>query len=121
VVSAPGGDRSTARPRLVRREQQPQVAPVKAGGPGLSSVDGVLVQVDCLGETVQFWIQSGEKKLGFLISKANEVLVFRGGEPIVHEFQCGPQNDPLKVTAHYRSGSSAGQGLEGVLRNLELR
>jgi tetratricopeptide (TPR) repeat protein len=84
-------------------------------------VEGVLVQVDCIGESVKLWVQSDAKKLSFLIPVASKILVLRGGQAVIHEFECGPQKDPAKVTVRYRSGTDTPRDVEGLVQTLELR
>jgi hypothetical protein len=84
-------------------------------------VEGVLVQVDCLGKSAKLWVESGAKRLSFLIPVAGNILVLRGGEAVVHEFECGPQNDPAKVTVRYRSGPDTPSDVQGLVQTLELQ
>ena len=108
------------RPRIERRAPKVEVVPRRTEG-SLERVEGLLVQVDCLGEEARLWIQSGEKKIGLLISKGSEVVALRGGETIIHDFECGPQKSPAKVVARCESRPGTVQGLEGVVKTLEFQ
>jgi tetratricopeptide (TPR) repeat protein len=115
-----GGDDAPERPQLVRREQSPDVVTAQTEDT-LRRAEGLLVQVDCLGETARLWVQSGERKLGLLIPKGNEIWVFRGGEEILYDFQCGPQKDRPRVGVRYESRPDTEPGVEGVAKTVTFQ
>jgi tetratricopeptide (TPR) repeat protein len=86
----------------------------------LYRAEGMLIQVDCLGEGARLWMMSGDKKLAFVIANRKGVIVERGGQQTEHEFTCGAQQ-PQKVLIQYEKKPDAGLVAEGAIRVLEFQ
>ncbi len=119
--------RTEAPPLLSRRapavessELNRTATEVLARSPGLSSAEGSLVQVDCLGDSARLWLASGSEKLAFIILDPKGIVIRRNGTSIVHDFSCGPQK-PQPVTLQYELSSDPKLGARGVIRILEFR
>ena len=123
-VSRPKGGEGTAQPapalpqpsgeelpRTVMRLHLPQE---------LYRAEGVLLQVDCLGEAARLWIMSGGEKLAFVIADPKGVIVEQEGKQTEHEFRCGVQQ-PQKVLIQYEKKPDAGLMAQGVIRALEFQ
>jgi hypothetical protein len=88
--------------------------------PELKGVEGLLVQVDCQGESARLWLQTEGRKLAFLIPRGNAISLRRGGQDMLGDLQCGPQQKPEKVTIRYDEVVEAA-GPQNIIRVLEFQ
>jgi tetratricopeptide (TPR) repeat protein len=87
---------------------------------GNARAEGVLVQIDCLGESARFVVRSSSGKLmRFFVEKPGEVLL-KNLSSATFEFRCGAQK-PVPVVVEYRAEASEQQMTVGVVTGLEFR
>ncbi|MEO8126226.1 MAG: tetratricopeptide repeat protein [Bryobacteraceae bacterium] len=92
--------------------QPPSAAPA-------SRIEGVLTQVDCLGDLARLRIDySGVKT--FLLVRNPRSVTLKGAGAISFEFTCGPVK-PRPVIAEFAPGRNDIYGTAGEVRALELR
>jgi hypothetical protein len=122
IVRADVASTATDPPVAARRTPAParpseSVRPEPAT---LPSVTGSLQQVDCLGETARLWVETGGHRMAFMILNPNDIVIWRGGEPVTLDFSCGPQK-PQPVVIQYEKSPDSKLNAQGVVRVLEFR
>ncbi len=98
---------------------QPDSAPGRPATP-LYAVQGELVQIDCLGWTSRLWIRTARERLAFQIEEGGELVIRRGGAPVLRYFACGTQKSQA-ATVRYEMRRNARLQTQGVVRELLLR
>ena len=86
---------------------------------GIASVDGLLIQVDCLQDKARLHVVHDGRKTFLLVRDAGSV-VLRSAGGVTTEFACGPiRNRPVRV--EYRAVTDASYGTAGEVTALEFR
>lgn len=126
-VRAPRPEPATGdeRPRLARREAPRSEmsegfldnSPFKR--PETVSVEGRLIQMDCLGRQARMRIRVGQKTLSFLIDDPAKVNIKSGGA-MTREFECGPQKS-LPVVVEYVPRADPNHGTMGTVFSIEFK
>jgi tetratricopeptide (TPR) repeat protein len=87
--------------------------------PVLPSVRGVLLQVECKGETARLLLQAGQRQIGFLINDPNRVLI-RNAPGTAMNLTCGKQPPGTLVLIEFEEKSDRTLGTFGEVRVLEF-
>jgi tetratricopeptide (TPR) repeat protein len=102
------------RPPAVPAGERVPVAPRPAS---LLVTEGVLMAVDCRGQTAALRVATAGKTLLFLITDPNRVLI-RGAEGARVQLNCGPQpKTPIRIT--YEPAPEGGEAT-GIVRGMEF-
>ena len=106
-------------------ESQPAAAPglllhSTVPAPSAKRMEGLLVQVDCLGTSARLWLQTGDSKIAFLIQEGNALTLLRGGQSVQEELKCGPQRPAQKAVIRFSETTDAGSSSQGIVRVLEF-
>lgn len=107
-----------AESQLAAAPSLPQQSTVPA--PSAKRVEGLLVQVDCLGTGARLWLQTGDSKAAFMIQEGSALTLLRGGHSIQEDLQCGPQRRAQKAVIRYREKPDAGSSSQGIVQVLEF-
>lgn len=92
---------------------------IQEAAPTLSSVQGVLTQVDCLGRRARLYVAVGGSRMLLLVSDSSSVTL-RGGAGITEELSCGPVPS-RPVVVEYRPETHRTYGTVGIVTTLEFR
>lgn len=105
------------RPGAVAVGPKPKVRPAET--PAASRVEGMLTQIDCLGESARLRIdqQSGR---AFLLVREPQRVTLKNSGAVSFEFACGPM-EPRAVIVEYMPGRNESYGTAGEVRSLEFR
>jgi tetratricopeptide (TPR) repeat protein len=119
--SAPPVETADGRPHLARREAQEEAPPpVARPREQTYPVEGMLQQVDCLGNVARLRVLAGNKPFTLLIEDPQRVTIKSSGADGVHEFTCGAQK-PARVAIEYIPKPDSKYQTEGTIRSLEFR
>ena len=101
--------------------EAPRPAPEPAADrtPGLDSVEGTLMQLDCAGQQARVTIRAGSRLLRFAIMDANNVVIKNADGGKV-EFNCGTQK-PRTVVLEIEPKIDEDMGTAGVIKSIEFK
>jgi Flp pilus assembly protein TadD len=110
-------------PRLVRTSKSPADSPPKPAPAKPQSqphsIEGMLQQVDCLGEVARFWILAGGRRVALAILDPTRVVI-KGSDSGTFDFSCGPQQ-PRGIVLEYERQEDKKLGTVGVIKYIEFR
>ena len=86
----------------------------------LSSVEGTLDQIDCLGNTARLRITAAGRQVRLLIDKPNAIDV-RGAKAGSFTMTCGPQKARSPVRVEFEPKVNNELGTTGLVRVLEMK
>ncbi len=128
AVSLSNDDAETARMQatlqLVRKQDavSPPPKPEVRSAPAVpvaSRLEGMLTQIDCLGESARLRIDQPGGKAFLLVREPRSVTLKNSGA-ISFEFACGPM-EPRAVVVEYVPARHETYGTAGEVRSLEFR
>ena len=129
VAAAEGKAERESALGLLRRIDMPQAAPTpkpetttSAGWTpkkGDAEVEGLLVFVDCTGQTLKFQIAAGGRRYVLETDQPN-LIVLSGHSGVTREFICGAQKR-TPVRAEYTQRPDARRRIDGEITALEFR
>ncbi len=108
-------------PVLRRREQLPDGAeqPTRLEFPSVSSIEGELIQFDCLEDKARIHIRTSTETVALAIADpSNIVLIDNSAQR--GQFSCGEQT-PRPVRVDYDSTADEEQGTIGIVRQIEFK
>jgi hypothetical protein len=106
------------RPRQRRPETEtPEPAPNPT--PGLESIEGTLLQLDCGGQQARLTLRTGAKQVRLAILDANNVVIKNADAGKV-EFNCGPQK-PRTVVIEFEPQVDSDMGTAGAIKSIEFK
>jgi len=85
----------------------------------ISTIEGTLQQVDCVGKGARLLISSGGKRTTLAIVNPGDVIL-KGTSSITTEFACGPQK-PVPVLVEYEINEHQPPGTAGIVRSIEFK
>ena len=105
--------------RALRTREEPATPPLPKRVP-LSSVEGTLDQIDCLGTTARLRITAAGRQVRLLIDKPNAIDV-RGAKAGSFTMTCGPQKAHSTVRVEFEPKVNDQLGTTGLVRVLEMK
>jgi tetratricopeptide (TPR) repeat protein len=110
---------SDGPPRIERRERPATTWDVPAPDPQeqLSSLSGMLSEIECLGEQAKLHVVSNRKKVVFAIKDPSRVFIKRAkeGEQLL---TCGKTQRPVSIT--YLPAENSADGIDGEARIIDF-
>jgi tetratricopeptide (TPR) repeat protein len=109
---------SGSAPVLRRQEETGTTeTPVLRPRPVYATLQGNLVQLDCLDGMARMHIRAGGSAYTLLIRKPDQIAI-RNTDGVSVNMTCGPQDTPISV--EYTPGADAKYGTSGDIRTLEF-
>ncbi len=108
------------KPQKALQQRETVVVPQLPRRVPLSSVEGTLDQIDCLGTTARLRITAAGRQVRLLIDKPNAIDV-RGAKAGSFTMTCGPQKTRSTVRVEFEPKVNDQLGTTGLVRVIEMK